>query len=124
MASRVLFSAAVPGQGGVNHINLSICHTGSTIFKGKDIGIDPIRPRILGHPSVEWFYQQNIVMFLASGHPLLTKGYSKPQTFIIRPYMSPPEILPLLSLRTVVSALPFALRRSICHRFRLFLKQS
>jgi hypothetical protein len=120
MASCVLFSAAVPGQGGVNHINLQYLPYWIDLFQRQGyVGIDPIRPRILGHPSVEWFYQQNIVMFVAPGHPLLTKGYSKPQTFIHKTLYESARNPALLSLRTLVSAFPFALRRSICHRFRL-----
>jgi hypothetical protein len=29
--------------------------------------VDCIRPRIYGHPNVEWWYQQNILLFCAPG---------------------------------------------------------
>ena len=31
---------------------------------------------------MEWFYQQDTVMFVAPKHPLLTKGFPKPQSLI------------------------------------------
>src|SRR5215472_11510959 len=66
LASCVLFSAAVPGSGGTNHINEQYLPYWIDLFQRQGYaGIDPIRPRILGHPSVEWFYQQNTVMFVA-----------------------------------------------------------
>ena len=64
LAPCVLFSAAIPGQGGTNHINEQYISYWADLFQnhGYD-AIDPIRPHVYGNDSVEWFYQQNIVMF-------------------------------------------------------------
>jgi len=120
LASCVLFSAAVPGQGGTNHINLQYLPYWIDLFQKRGYkGIDPIRPRILGDPSVEWFYQQNTVMFVAEGHPLLAEGFQQPQTFIHETLYESARNPSLMSFKVLLSALPVALRRSISYRLGL-----
>jgi SAM-dependent methyltransferase len=83
LAPCVLFSAAVPGQGGTNHINEQFLSYWIELFKANGYtGIDPIRPRILGNKLVGWWYQQNIVMFVAPGHPLLNNNYASAKDFV------------------------------------------
>ena len=116
----VLFSAAIPGQGGTHHINLQYLPYWIDLFQRRGYkGIDPIRPRILGDPSVEWFYQQNTVMFVAEGHPLLAKGFPQPQTFIHETLYESARNPSSMSFRMLLSALPIALRRSISYHFGL-----
>ena len=125
LAPCVLFSAAVPGPGGgvgTNHINEQYLPYWIDLFQRQGYeGIDPIRPRILGNDSVEWFYQQNTVMFVAPKHPLLVKGFLKPQT-IIHQRLYEAARHPALPLRMVVSAFPVALRRSIRYHLGLPLR--
>jgi len=64
----VLFSAAIPGQGGMSHVNEQWQSTWAELFAQH--GYEPydyIRPKIYDNPSVEWWYKQNIVLFCASG---------------------------------------------------------
>lgn len=77
--------------------------------------IDAIRPQILGNDLVEWFYQQDIVMFAKGGHPVLSKGFPKPQSFV-HPvlYQQVLEMQP--SLGRIVKTLPSAIYRSIRYR--------
>lgn len=83
MAPSVLFSAAIPGPTGTNHINSQYLPYWIELFQRQGYqAIDPIRPRIWGHESVEWFYQQDTIMFVAPKHPMLTKGFPKPQSLI------------------------------------------
>ncbi|HEY1220604.1 MAG: class I SAM-dependent methyltransferase [Bryobacteraceae bacterium] len=111
LAPCVLFSAAVPGQGGTHHINEQYLSYWIDLFQGRGYeAIDPIRPRILGNNVVEWFYQQNTVMFAAPQHPVLAKGFPKPQIFIHQTLYDRP-----LTLREVVNAFPSAVRRSVRH---------
>lgn len=60
----ILFSAAVPGQGGNNHINEQWPEYWCQLFKalGYDV-LDPIRPRIREDKRVAWWYRQNILIF-------------------------------------------------------------
>jgi len=87
LAPCLLFSAAVPGQGGAHHVNEQYLLYWIDLFQRQQYeAIDPIRPRILGNDSVEWYYQQNIVMFVAPSHPLRGKNFQKPESFI-HPYL-------------------------------------
>jgi SAM-dependent methyltransferase len=60
----ILFSAAVPGQGGDHHVNEQwpsywaekFARAGYTLY-------DVIRPQIWTNPRVMWWYRQNILIF-------------------------------------------------------------
>src|SRR5204862_2903390 len=60
----VLFSAAIPFQGGVGHVNEQwpeywvehFARHGYTV-------IDGVRKAVWQHPDVEWYYAQNLLMF-------------------------------------------------------------
>lgn len=70
----ILFSAAIPGQSGQNHMNeqwLSywqekFAEAGYTLY-------DTIRPKIWTNEMVDIWYKQNIVIFCKEGHPLNQK---------------------------------------------------
>lgn len=63
-ADAVLFSAAVPGQGGQNHINERWPSHWVERFRRRGFAVDDaIRWRFWENESVEWWYRQN--MFLA-----------------------------------------------------------
>jgi SAM-dependent methyltransferase len=113
MASCVLFSAAIPGPVGTNHINSQYLPYWVELFQALGYeAADPIRPRIWGNDSVEWFYQQDIVMFLKPNHPLLTKDFPKPQTIVHQQLYE--QVLHMKpSLRMLVRGFPGAVRRSI-----------
>lgn len=60
----VLFSGAIPGQGGTNHINEQWPQYWDRAFLGKQFHrIDAIRLEILSNSNVEWWYRQNIVLY-------------------------------------------------------------
>jgi len=70
----VLFSAATPGQGGKNHINEQWQSYWARKFMSHGyVPYDVIRPEILGNPEVEWWYQQNIILYVRKEHELTTK---------------------------------------------------
>lgn len=65
-ASVVLFSAAVPNQGGTGHINEQWPAYWEHLFAQRGfVKIDAVRPHIFGHPQVAWWYQQNIVVYVS-----------------------------------------------------------
>jgi SAM-dependent methyltransferase len=122
LAPCVLFSAAVPGQRGTNHINEQYLPYWIDLFQGQGYqGIDPIRPSILGNHSVDWWYQQNTVMFVAAKHPLLAKGFPKPQTIIHQDLYELFRNPSLLDLVKLVSTFPVAVHRSIRRHLGLLL---
>jgi SAM-dependent methyltransferase len=120
LAPCVLFSAAVPGQGGTAYINEQYLPYWVDLFQKRGyIGLDPIRGHILGNDSVEWFYQQNTIMFVAPEHPLLAKGFPTAQTIIHPALYESVRTGRTLTPRTLLSIFPGAVRRSIHYHFGL-----
>jgi SAM-dependent methyltransferase len=61
----VLFSAAVPYQGGTEHVNEQWPDYWVELFGRKGfVVLDPIRKQIWGHAGIDWWYSQNILMFM------------------------------------------------------------
>lgn len=61
LGSLIVFSAAIPYQGGTNHLNEQWPDYWADLFAARGYGfIDCIRPRIWNRPNVEWWYAQNI----------------------------------------------------------------
>lgn len=61
----VLFSAALPEQGGTDHINERWPLFWRELFAQRDyVRLDPIRPRVWRDRRVEWWYQQNTFLFV------------------------------------------------------------
>jgi len=115
MAPCVLFSAAVPGPTGTGHINSQFLPYWIELFQTHRYeAVDPIRPRIWGNDSVEWFYQQDTVMFAAPGHPLLTKGFPKPQSIIHQELYD--QVRQTKLTLGMLRDFPGAIRRSIQYR--------
>jgi SAM-dependent methyltransferase len=120
MARCVLFSAAIPGPTGTNHINSQYLPYWVELFQEHGYeAIDPIRPRIWGNDSVEWFYQQNTVMFAVPKHPLLAKDFPKPRT-IIHHELYEQVLHQKLTLGMLARGFPGAVSRSI--RYHLGLR--
>jgi SAM-dependent methyltransferase len=119
IAPCLLFSAAVPGPTGTNHINSQFLPYWIELFQRQGYeAIDPIRPRIWGLESVEWFYQQDIVMFLASKHPLLNTEFSRPQS-LIHQELYEQVLHQKLTLGMLARGFPGAVRRSIRYHLGL-----
>lgn len=71
-----LFSAAIPGQGGLNHLNEQWLEYWVKLFQDrKYIVIDCIRDKVWNNPNVACWYSQTIVMFVEkkslSNYPFL-----------------------------------------------------
>lgn len=64
LAPVVLFSAAIPLQGGTEHLNEQWPEYWAALFKTHNyLPIDYIRGRVWGNDQVEWYYAQNILLF-------------------------------------------------------------
>lgn len=64
LAPTVVFSAAMPRQGGVGHVNLEPPSYWASLFRGQGFGWeDPIRRRVWQSPSVEPWYASNLLVF-------------------------------------------------------------
>jgi SAM-dependent methyltransferase len=64
LAPLVLFSAAVPGQGGVEHVNEQWPNYWTAIFRQHGYRVlDLLRPLIWNDASIAWWYRQNLLLF-------------------------------------------------------------
>lgn len=73
LSDKVLFSAAIPGQGGVHHVNEQWPSYWANIFSSWGyVALDPIRPAVWQNPLVERFYSQNTFLYLKK--ELVTKN--------------------------------------------------
>src|SRR5262249_19580791 len=69
LAPVVLFSAAVPEQGGTNHINEQWPEYWRDLFEKHEYRvIDCIRPKIWNDRRVDYFYRQNSLIFADKEH--------------------------------------------------------
>jgi hypothetical protein len=61
----ILFSAAIKGQGGTYHINEQMPEYWAAKFAARGYTpIDFIRPKIWSNEKVEWWYRQNILLYI------------------------------------------------------------
>lgn len=68
----IVFSAAVPWQGGQNHINEQWKDYWINLFNEKGFtAYDLLRPLIWNNKKVEWWYKQNILVFSKNDLSLL-----------------------------------------------------
>lgn len=74
----VLFSAAIPGQGGVGHINEQPLHYWVDLFAKQDYSVfDIIRPEIQFDRNIKHWYRQNTVVFVRKDSEQYRKIISK-----------------------------------------------
>jgi SAM-dependent methyltransferase len=65
----VAFSAAIPGQGGTNHVNEQWPDYWAGLFAQQGYRVvDCIRGRIWNSPEVDWWYAQNLLLFVEERH--------------------------------------------------------
>ncbi len=70
LSHTVLFSAALPGQGGYKHINEQWATYWEEKFKKHDYYFwDIMRPQIANHPDVPFWFQQNLFVVAHKDHP-------------------------------------------------------
>jgi SAM-dependent methyltransferase len=78
LAPVILFSAAMPMQGGTHHVNEQWPDYWAALFRRYHYGrIDAVRKFIWKNSDVEWWYRQNIFLFVHEGsisaYPSLVK---------------------------------------------------
>lgn len=81
----VMFSAAIPGQGGQNHINEQWPTYWQELFQKYDYNmIDYFRPKIWNNTKIEFWYRQNMFLVVKKGHFLYDQG-SKEIISLVQP---------------------------------------
>lgn len=73
-APAVLFSAAVPHQGGTRHLNERWPDWWARRFRRRGyVAVDALRDRVWEDPDVEWWYAQNAILYVEDGSPILDR---------------------------------------------------
>ena len=126
----VLFSAAIPGQGGTHHVNEQWPDYWVNLFQERGYTvIDCLRKKIWSNDRVEWWYAQNLLLFVRRDrlerYPLLLRELDTTelsQLSIVHPqqYLAArnPENMAVYPLLT---ALPKMIQSKIRNRLRSWL---
>lgn len=114
LAPAVLFSAAIPMQGGANHVNERWQSYWAGLFAGCGYRpLDLFRGRVWNDPSVEAFYAQNLLLYV---DPATRAGLTVPECpplDIVHPRIWEAGRPPTLG--QIVRGLPDAIRWSARH---------
>lgn len=122
LAPCVLFSAAVPGQGGTHHVNEQFLSYWVERFEREGFApLDFIRPLVWSNDQVEWWYRQNIILFAVRDHPILNQDATLRTA---NDYLHPGLVQSLrrdltpapVTLGTIVRTLPGVARASLRSR--------
>jgi len=121
----VLFSAALPGQGGADHVNEQWPEYWRQLFEARGYQmLDPIRPRIREDKRVAWWYRQNLVLFVSKvwleSHPMLqpdTSGTDELNGDWIHAKLYRAANSDL-GVKELLNRLPSAIRRSLARRLK------
>lgn len=121
----VVFSAAVPGQGGTHHINEQWPSYWIALFRENGFqAFDCIRPRIWTNEKVAWWYAQNAFVFIkqvraASYRELVEAARESGPVDLVHPraYVRatvPREMSPRM-LKEVIRAMPYFPGKILAH---------
>jgi SAM-dependent methyltransferase len=111
----IVFSAAIPNQGGVGHVNEQWPEYWKTLFDARGyIVVDCLRRRIWNDTSIERWYRQNMLLYVKSSaldaHDHLRAEYGECRHQILS--IVHPETFFPLSLPQLVRSVPGSLRRA------------
>jgi len=128
----VLFSAAIPFQGGDRHINEQWPDYWATLFNKRGyVVVDCIRKLIWNNPKVEWWYSQNALVYVRRDvlehNEFLRREFESTcvsQLSIVHPtkYLSLSDPRKL-ALRLLASRVPLALWYKCGHRLEALLSR-
>jgi len=117
----VLFSAAVPGQGGTHHVNEQWLSFWIERFATYGFAIfDLLRARCWEDPSIECWYRQNTVFFARGGPAERLAGIpvSSMPVDVVHPACFSKEEGSPLGARALINAMPRAIGKALWARFR------
>ena len=111
----VLFSAAIPFQGGVGHVNEQWPSYWAAHFAARDFrAVDAVRPRIWNDERIMYWYKQNMLLYVREGASIGLSQPAAPALDVVHPsrYLeaADPE---RMSLRRAANGVGRALRRRL-----------
>lgn len=108
-SDRVLFSAAIPGQGGRRHLNEQWPSYWADLFAKQGYGCyDLLRARIWNNPRVLWYYAQNCLIF-AREHSLDHLALPSQPLSLVHPNLWSAQVDKMNSAGKLLERLPKAL---------------
>lgn len=125
----VLFSGAIPGQGGTHHVNEQWPQYWADRFAARDyLAFDAIRPLLWDNSNVAWYYAQNAILYAQKAwveshagfpglgmdfgvKPLVHPGLLAMRCADVRTMQNP-------SFKQVVKQFPAAARAALANRLR------
>lgn len=126
LAPVVVFSAAIPHQGGTNHLNESWqVHWCKLFIENGYTAYDPIRPLIWRDREVEISYRQNLLVYAREGalsrDRIAAAHLSRPSTeSLVHPelfyYIAEQNSPENIGVRRAARQLAFSLRRAVVRR--------
>jgi SAM-dependent methyltransferase len=133
----VLFSAAIPFQGGAGHVNEAWPSVWAAHFADHGyVPRDVVRPAVWRNDDVAFWYKQNTLLYLdaAAAESLDAHSGDEPSALpaldVVHPALhtrthnTPPPAPAPLSLSRVLRELPGAARRAVAHRLQRGESQS
>jgi SAM-dependent methyltransferase len=129
LAPVVLFSAAIPYQGGTYHINEQWQNYWAKLFaKEGYVTVDYLKSHIWGDAEVEYYYSQNSLLYIDKTH---LERFPQLKTFVVSPdnkvlsrvhplkwieaHNPPPQ-----SLRSLLKAFPISLKHTLRYHINRF----
>jgi SAM-dependent methyltransferase len=105
LSDKILFSAALPKQGGQNHINEQPFEYWKKLFNDKGyLWKDVFRERIWMNANIDWWYKQNMFLIEKIDEKPIQQNfindYYHPELYMY--YISKVENIPILTTRTMV----------------------
>lgn len=126
LAPVVIFSAAIPGQGGTSHVNEQWPDYWSERFAARGYAcFDVLRLPLWNNPNVQWWYAQNMLVFVdrtrLADYPRLTARAARsagdaPPLRLVHPGCLAAAAARPLDLGRIVRAAPGAAKRAILER--------
>jgi SAM-dependent methyltransferase len=112
LAPVVVFSAAIPFQGGTNHINEQWASYWSALFEGQGFqAIDCLRARFWNDSGVDFWYRQNMMLYSSGRMPDFPECDPKMPLDVVHPDLYCATVTQP-SLRYLLRNVPGALARS------------
>ena len=115
----VLFSAAIPGQGGSHHVNEQWPAYWIERFKREGyLAVDCLRGQLWNNPEVSFWYAQNAMFFVRSEalprYPRLDKAYSEARSEalpLVHPVLFQAKARRAQRYDSFINRLPFRIRK-------------
>jgi len=122
----VLFSAAVPGQGGTNHINEQWPAYWKRLFEAREyLLVDCLRDRFWNNQEIVSCYRQNMMLYVdrtrLAGDPKLLQEYDRGKDrplAVVHPALFEAVLKRRPGLRELARGLPYAVSQTIRIRAR------